>query len=296
MTKYIEKQQARDLRTAGLTIIEIAKKLSVSKNTVNKWIKDIILSENDYYLLHSRQAKYKYNTELFKNPNAITYYLLGAFISDGCINKQSMRHAMITSADQDWLLSISNKLCPEKLPTKRKNTNCYDLEINNKQIVNWLITNECVPNKSLIVKMPYIPTEYFSHFVRGVFDGDGNISIIKQQSGTTHLLKTYIVSGSEVFVNKLSLTFNSLNIKNNIQIIDGYNKSIFGRPLKNYNNCYRITFNGSNAVKFCEFIYQNDNLHLERKYQKYINYQNIRCNELKTLTPRFKNKIIHNNT
>jgi intein/homing endonuclease len=279
MTKRVEKQKARDLRVAGHTIVEISEILNCSKNSINKWVKDIILSNEDYYRINSRQAKHSYNVELFRNSNGIIYYLLGSFISDGCVDK-NLRKISISSKDEDWLLSIAKVLCPEKLPRKIKMSNCYVLEIHNKQIVNWFTNNECVPRKSLIVKMPTIPNEYLSHFIRGLFDGDGSITITKQPFGITKQLRIYIVSASKTFVEELSKTFDANRLDHKITTISGKNRSILGRELKDYNDCYRIIFTGSKAVKFCEFIYHSKNIYLDRKYQIYQKYLDIRKWEL----------------
>ena len=142
--------------------------------------------------------------------------------------------------------------------------------------------NECVPNKSLIVKMPVILDEYFPHFIRGLFDGDGCITIAFKNKKRVTALKAYIVSASKNFIKDISNKFHSINIKNNIYTISGKNRTAFGIT-KDYNDCYRIVFNGKNAIKFFNLIYNNDNnLHLERKYQTYLEYTNIRNEELKT--------------
>lgn len=61
--------------------------------------------------------KYKYNLELFTNEDDLSFYLLGAAITDGCItesgtNKSSYRFSF-SSADFDWIESIKNLICPE---------------------------------------------------------------------------------------------------------------------------------------------------------------------------------------
>lgn len=224
-------------------------------------------------------TKYNYNTELFINPNEITYYLLGAFISDGCVD-QNLRKITISSKDDDWLSSIAKILCPEKSIQKIKKSNCFVLRIHNKQIVNWFINNECTPRKSLTVKMPNIPKQYLSHFMRGVFDGDGCIVQQTFKRTKTKQIRIYIVSGSKIFAKQLSLILNDNNIKNNIITINNNNKSIMNRPSKNYNDCYRIVANSSNAVNFCKFIYKNKNIYLCRKEKIYKEYLNIRDWEL----------------
>lgn len=195
MAKEKEKQEAIKLRTIGLTTKLISEKLNVSQNSVCKWVEGIQIPKQSYYDNINARSKYTYNLDLFITPNKITYYLLGAFMSDGCVDV-SLRRISIFSIDSDWLIQISNYLCPDKSPQKRKTTNCYNLTINSRQITDWFVSNKCTQNKSLTLQMPDVPDQYFSHFVRGVFDGDGSIHINKQESGKTHSLNTYIVSAS----------------------------------------------------------------------------------------------------
>lgn len=130
-------ETAKNLRQQGLTLALIAKQLKVSRQTIFNWTKDIVLTQENIDNINKNRAKYKYNTDLFNNPNEITYYLLGAFIADGNVDKQFMRSISITSKDEDWLKSISNVLCPNKIIYKNKNY--FILKINNKQITNWFV-------------------------------------------------------------------------------------------------------------------------------------------------------------
>jgi intein/homing endonuclease len=221
-------------------------------------------------------TKYNYNTNLFEAPNEITYYLLGAYISDGNVDSKNQNKLTISSKDEDWIASISKIISSNSLPRKLKSSNCFAFYVCNKKIVDWFVANRCVPRKSLTVKMPLMPDEYFSHFMRGLFDGDGDIGIIKERSGKTHSLRMKITGGSKDFFNSIRNKLSVFDIKSNLYTIENKNVSIMGQPIKNYNDTYRLTFIGKNAVKFCEFIYQNDKIHLERKYQKYLEYIAIR--------------------
>jgi hypothetical protein len=58
--------------------------------------------------------------------------------------------------------------------------------------------------KSNIMRLPEIPTEYFSYFVRGYFDGDGCISWFLDKGRFYPSLRVLFTSGSEDFLDKLS--------------------------------------------------------------------------------------------
>lgn len=46
MSKFVEKLKAREMRRKGKSLLEISRKLSVSKSTVSKWCEDINLSKS----------------------------------------------------------------------------------------------------------------------------------------------------------------------------------------------------------------------------------------------------------
>ena len=231
-------------------------------------------------------SKYHYNNKLFDFPNKITYYMLGAYIADGCVDSIHQNRITISSKDEDWLISIAKQISSNSLPRKLKNSNCFVFYINSKKIVDWFVANQCTPRKSLTIKMPIISEQYFPHFMRGLFDGDGCITIVKERSGITHLLRINISGGSRPFFEAIKIILCKFDINSSIQTITHKQESIMGRPTKDYNDSYRLIINGKNAVKFCKYIYNNDNLHLERKYQTYLKYVEIRKCEAQTCTIR----------
>ena len=53
------------------------------------------------------------------------------------------------------------------------------LQICSCRMVQDLVRHGIVPNKSNILKRPNIDKEYYSHWIRGLFDGDGSVSLCK---------------------------------------------------------------------------------------------------------------------
>lgn len=55
MSKFEEKLKSREMRRKGKSLLEISRKLNVSKSTVSKWCEDIVLSKEQIHtLIHNR--------------------------------------------------------------------------------------------------------------------------------------------------------------------------------------------------------------------------------------------------
>ena len=247
------------LRKSGKSFSEISNILKIDRITAFRYAKDIQITEKQQNTINERThpgiSKYTYNEELFKNPSELTYYILGVFITDGCIDKR-LSSANLCVKDLKWLTDIKNIICPEKPIHNDKNRTTYALHIHNKCIINWLIANQCIPAKSLIVKMPNIPQKHLSHFVRGVIDGDGLVGYY----GTS--FQVQIFSGSKRFIRALSQIIKNIGINNSITMYKRENRNIE----------YRLNFFGVNATKLCNYIYSNKNIFLDRKFDKYQEY------------------------
>jgi len=59
MAKSILRLKARELRQEGESIIVIAKKLSISKGTISKWCRDMVLSEEQLLSDNSIELRLK---------------------------------------------------------------------------------------------------------------------------------------------------------------------------------------------------------------------------------------------
>ena len=135
------------------------------------------------------------------------------------------------------------------------------ISISGKWFVKDLKNNFNIQNKkSLTCNFPFfIPKQYYSHFLRGFFDGDGCITIPK----TTKCLLINFTSNYKMLNSIRNLLMKWLNI-----LVKSKNKSI---PVMHNKNTGQLHFSGKNAIKILNWLYQNsDNLRMERKYKKYI--------------------------
>lgn len=211
--------------------------------------------------------KYKYNLNTFHNKDAVTYYLLGAFLTDGCVYRGT---ASLTSKDKDWLEAVNRYICPEK-PILNHGAYCYRLQYHSIELVNWLVSQRCIPNKSLVVQMPDIPNEYIFDFLRGCWDGDGNLCFAKSANkGKNFRRAATLTSSSKVFAYQIRDLLSTLGITNYIETrphIKG--RKILGRPIVSGHTNYRIHIsNGKNVYDFVKAAYARHDI----AYASKINY------------------------
>lgn len=213
--------------------------------------------------------KYTYNLSLFERPSAVTYYMLGVFLTDGNVHK-SLNNCNIYSKDGEWLQSLATTICPTLKITNRKDRNCFYFNVCNQAIVSWLVSQNCVPNKSLTVKMPpNIPKKYISHFLRGVIDGDGYVSCYqrkrdKDSNNQRFILDIGITTASKVFADSLLSLFCELGVRAKIRSRK--------KAKAHHNPLYDVRCNASEALKLCQIIYRDKNLFLDRKYKAFTTY------------------------
>ena len=217
--------------------------------------------------------KYTFNKEIFLLENDLSFYLLGAYMTDGNINDKKHHISFsLSSIDEDWLINIRNIISPEKPIYQDKERKCYTLATSNIDVINWLISYGCTPNKSKTLKIEKeIPDEYKRDFIRGVLDGDGSISFSpykKIKNGKEYnYMKThsYICSASKTFLESIKMMI-PIEINCNINLIKQNNSFIRGKEVKATCDHYRLTFNDSYAKKLFAWIYYpNNKLSLMRK-------------------------------
>ncbi len=215
--------------------------------------------------------KYAVNKSALLAENDISFYLLGAYMSDGNISiKPRSKYFKICANDGDWISLIRDKICPDK-PIYNESA-CSTLQVNDIECINWLVSYGCTPNKSynLNLEKP-IPEEYQRDFIRGVLDGDGSISrcqYVKKKNGKEyHYMKNtvYICSVSKKFIESLQEMVPK-DINYNIIQFRPKDSMIKGRAIKATCDMYRLHFNDSNAKKFLSWVYYpGHNLSMPRK-------------------------------
>ncbi len=208
----------------------------------------------------------KVNKDFFKKWSPGMAYVLGFFCADGSMYKTKRNTYFIEFqiTDKDLLYAIRELLnSNHKISEKNNNIKkkkVYRLQVGSKEIYKDLIKLGLTQAKSKTIKLPVIPKNFFHHFLRGFFDGDGNIVSKNFKRKNRNSLQGYFrlrfTSGSKVFIE---------DIKNKIEESLGSTGSILY-----YSNAWRLSYSNKNSVKICSFIYRdvvnNDLIYLQRKY------------------------------
>jgi hypothetical protein len=193
--------------------------------------------------------------EKIDSPNKA--YVLGWIASDGTITKD-YRTTSIVLAEQDLeiLEKIRDIVC-KKVPIRQHKVyralaqNQYRLNICSKTIgkrISKLLGLSRGGKKSGLIRFPKLEKRYESDFIRGVFDGDGNIRSIDKNS----------LKGLECGISSYSMGLK-----------EGIKEICFKNGIDSHINKYGIYFSTYSAIKFLSFLYDNGKIRLKRKYKMY---------------------------
>jgi len=123
-----------------------------------------------------------FNIDYFENIDTEDKaYFLGFIIADGHIRyNQNSLVIKIKSDDIKILEKFKNSIKFEGDIWYAPNDQCQII-ITSTKLIQDLSKYSVVPNKTSIVDFPNIPKHLENHFMRGVFDGDGCVSIKKER-------------------------------------------------------------------------------------------------------------------
>lgn len=222
----------------------------------------------------------KINENFFKKWSPKMAYVLGFIYADGAVEdcRESSRtcYLLLANNDIDILKEMMEamsakytiqKINPRTIKIREKEYWCktsYRIRIGNINIYKDLIKLGLCPRKSLIIKLPDIPNQYFEYFLRGYFDGDGCINVEKNKNNRVNIIFT---SGSKLFLEQLSTEIGGLFPTVKCSISYGY-------------GAYKLRYNWRNALVVAGYIYR-DIIHapyLKYKYNKYLEYLNREVN------------------
>lgn len=185
-------------------------------------------------------------------------YWLGFLYADGCVHSNS-NEISITLKDRDHLEKFrkaikSNNKIGESIDKRFSSMpKIYHFSIKDKQLKSDLIKWGCIPNKSLtLTKIPNIPRDFVSHFIRGYFDGDGSLHWL---NGTKNFRISFV--GTAPFLK-------------DIQKELGLSLSL-GQQEGNKSKYFQVA--GRKQVPMIlDYIYKDsdENIRLTRKYKNYL--------------------------
>ena len=186
-------------------------------------------------------------------------YWLGFLYADGCVHSNNYEIS-VNITDREHVekfktaIKAFNHSITEIQDKRFQNAKTlYQFSIRDKQLHQDLIKWGCIPQKSLLInKIPNIPRDYISHFLRGYFDGDGSLHYLR---GTNNYRISFV--GTKDFLNDIQKELQT-NVSLQSNIAD---------------KAYVLQIAGRRQVeRILNYLYNNskENNRLNRKYQKYL--------------------------
>lgn len=241
----------------GKEILKLVYPELKSENSIIKIAKD-----------HGIKVQPRGQRPLTKNENYFEHintekkaYFIGLFITDGYIIKQPKtekrsRHSDIVGIslknDDKYIIEeLKRELLSEVAIVD--NRGCAQISFSSDKISNDLAKYGIVDNKSFKTYFPYnIDKEMWRHVIRGIFDGDGCIT--NNNVCCFYGNKKLLQDLQDILNQELGFKYGKITERKRGAGADSF------------------SFSSKEAVnKFFHYIYDDNNICMERKYQKFLN-------------------------
>lgn len=243
------------LHEDGYSTLQLSNIYNVSQRFMTEYLKSQGIQISRY--------KYSINHDFFKKIDTEwKAYWLGFITADGNVRwvTGGRKHRYILKIklaiiDRDHLqkfldVAESNHPIHIRLEDGRETAT---IEISSPQMVSDLISYGVVPAKSMIVKPYYnISANLLRHYIRGLIDGDGYISLIKNSEG--EYLRPRIQLSGTYHMCKFFQDFSLRHSKSTATV----------RPEE---KIFNYVVNGRYSVPIIRELYLNCTVYLDRKYE-----------------------------
>jgi len=254
----IEKSEILNQRKFGTTEKEISSKFDISLRQYYNLLKLNNVERKN------KVVRYNFDEDYFESIDTEDKaYFLGFIVADGSVNSIS-NVIQITQKEPDILYEFKKYIKYEGDLIKSKTRDVFDIKISSSKMKSDLLKLGISPNKTMSVSYPLIPENLQSHFMRGVFDGDGCISIHHDKRDNSDRGQVNICSGSFDFIKEY--------VDNMVKYC-GVKKNNIRQPKGTY---YVIDWGGlSDVESVYEFLYKEANIFLKRKKETYDKVMSI---------------------
>lgn len=244
------------LYTQGFVMEDIAHKFNISSSSVMR-----VLTRNNINTRHSK--RYSFKEDIVDNGinTPELAWMFGLWLSDGNCFDLGIKIGMCDKDVIEKLKIIFETTSPIRLLTKEnpKHKNMYLLSICSKELADKFTKLGCMPNKTHILTFPkHIPKHLISHFIRGVWDGDGSIS---KKDATVTGTRSFIEGIRDISIEILGLKKEDFRL-------------YVSHPTKTPNNTIvsLFTANIKTTKIFLDWLYLDSYslIRMDRKYIKYM--------------------------
>lgn len=253
----------KDLYKQGVSSKTLAIKFSIDRRRVRKWLGEegVLRNWED-----SRRTHF-FNQHAFDEiDTSEKAYWLGFFYADAYNCQLTSTFSIsLQGRDRDHLVKLAKfmEIDPDRIIMGSayldgKEFETATLKFYSKYLCTKMAELGCPQKKSLIIKYPeFLSKELHSHFLRGLFDGDGCLTFRKKQKEWKWSLVTTKECGEEI----QKILNQNINIDVQMRYIS-----------ETENNTWELETSGNEKIsKILKWLYTDstENMQLTRKYEKF---------------------------
>lgn len=210
-----------------------------------------------------------HDPDIFEIENKdILYYLLGLIFTDGNLDKEESRITLSLTQENvirtlyPYFCDTQKRKVYEYTPKNCQNANtCYTILNTNTATISRLKLMTMTPCNTATKNFPDFPIKNVGAFLRGVFDGDGCVTISMIKYGKAYK-RISITCAAPVFKDKLVMLLELLGLHPTV-VIDSRRKD-------NEVKTYYICLNKQDEIKqFHDIIYNDAEIWFDYKRQKF---------------------------
>ena len=202
-------------------------------------------------------------------------YWLGFLTADGWINQSKKTNAGVTgielqygdighlkkfnkSINGNYQITDRWRTCSIAEDKEKKHHMCC-IRIFSSTMYNTLKNLGFSNDKSYDFHIPNVPENLIRHYMRGYFDGDGCFCFTNKSFGIS------FITASQSLYEDLLDVLETLSIKtSNCIFVNEFGTTMYRPEICKIND----------KIKFLDWIYQDCNIYLDRKYKKYLKVKN----------------------
>lgn len=201
-------------------------------------------------------------------------YVLGFFAADGYItvNRRGGQYWCIQITDKELLERIKEVMGSDHAISHRSSINpneraLYRLQIGSKKLCDDARFLGFSERKTKCLVVPNVPQKYFSAFVRGYFDGDGNVwvgRIHKNRRKSMQAIQVAFTSCSKIFLQEIHERLGRHGISNG---------GIYCKK-----NAFRLQYSIRDSLALYRLMYTREGgfMYLPRKKEVFERYLKMR--------------------
>ena len=257
ITEELKQEIVKYYLSQPMSLKEVEDKYNLSHPTISKILKDIPK------YTRAKLNNPGLNERFFNQLNQDSAYYLGLIIADGNVFKDATgRQASISitlNEEDEYLLTSFKELLNANTSISHDGRGTSQFAVRSDIMAKDLSQYGVIPRKSYFTYLPKIQNDLMSDLIRGIFDGDGSIQA--KTNKDNRFLHSFSFCGTHQLMQDISdyLDENLVLIQKPV-VYDYKDRALSEIKIQNKQD----------MLVFGEWLYNNANIFMKRKYNKYM--------------------------